>query len=245
MKVRAKVAYDGADFRGFQRQANARTVQGEVESAVGRVCGTAARVIGAGRTDTGVHATGQVIGFEATWGRALDELGRALNANLPDDVAVRDLAACDADFHPRFSARSRVYVYSAYVGAVREPLRRRYAWQLEAEPDLAAMNEAGQALLGRHDFAAFGSAPSGDVGETTVRDVLRAEWRRSELGLAFEVEANAFLYRMVRRMVMLLVRVGQGRVAPAEVRAILESRDAGRIKGLAPACGLCLVDVKY
>ncbi|GIV83700.1 MAG: tRNA pseudouridine synthase A [Candidatus Roseilinea sp.] len=247
LKVRAKVAYDGTDFVGFQRQAarRGRTVQGELETALAKVCRSRVAVVGAGRTDAGVHATGQVIAFETDWKHSLDALGRALNATLPEDVAIYDLAPCEAGFHPRYSAKSRTYVYTAYVSEVRQPLLRRFAWQLEQRPDIAAMNAAAQQLIGWHDFAAFGSPPSGRPGETTVRQVLRAEWQASDERLRFTIEANAFLFRMVRRIVMALVRVGRGEYGPDEFREMLESRDAQRIQGLAPACGLCLVEVKY
>lgn len=247
MRIRAKVAYDGTDFVGFQRQAaqRGRTVQGELETALEKVCQSRIAVVGAGRTDAGVHATGQVIAFEVDWKHPLDVLGRALNATLPEDVAVRDLEPCEAGFHPRFSAKSRTYVYTAYVSEVRDPLLRRFAWQLEQRPDVAVMNEAARRLIGLHDFAAFGSAPSGRAEETTVREVLRADWQTAEERLWFTIEANAFLFRMVRRIVMALVRVGRGEYGPDEIENMLESGDAQRIKGLAPACGLCLVDVKY
>jgi tRNA pseudouridine38-40 synthase len=246
MKVRAKVAYDGTEFFGFQRQANARTVQGEIETALEKVTGRQTGVMGAGRTDAGVHATGQVIAFEADWRHGMDALTKALNITLPEDVAVRELAECSADFHPRFDAQSRTYEYTVLVSEVKQPLLRRTTWQLERKPDLAAMNSASAQLIGPHDFAAFGSAPSGREEETTVRDVLRAGWRESGCGaLVFTIEANAFLFRMVRRLVLALVRVGQGQMSADELKNILESRDAQRIKGLAPACGLCLVDVKY
>lgn len=245
MKVCAKVVYDGTEFAGFQKQANARTVQGELEAALEKVCGGRMIVTGAGRTDAGVHASGQVISFEAIWAHSLDKLERATNVNLPEDVAVRELRECAADFHPRFSAKSRTYEYSAFVSATRDPLRRRFAWHLEHLPDVRQMNEAAAALLGSHDFAAFGSAPSGRPDETTRRDLYRAEWRQQDDTLIFGIEANAFLYRMVRRIVLALIRVGRGQMTPAQLREILESRDAQRMKGLAPACGLCLVNVKY
>lgn len=247
MRVRAKVAYDGTDFVGFQRQAaqRGRTVQGELEAALEKLCQSRVAVIGAGRTDAGVHATGQVIAFEVNWKHSLDALGRALNATLPQDVAVRDLEPCEAGFHPRFSARSRTYVYTAYVSEVRHPLLRRFAWQLEQWPDISAMNEAAHRLIGTHDFAAFGSPPSQRPEETTVREVLRADWQAADNRLWFTIEANAFLFRMVRRIVMALVRVGRGEYGLNEIEYMLESGDAQRIKGLAPACGLCLVDVKY
>ena len=246
MKVRAKVAYDGTEFFGFQRQANARTVQGEIETALEKVTGRQTGVVGAGRTDAGVHATGQVIAFEVDWRHSMDALTKALNITLPEDVAVRDLVECSADFHPRFDAQSRTYEYTALICEVKQPLMRRIAWQLERQPDLALMNSAAAQLIGTHDFAAFGSAPSGREEETTLRNVLKAEWRDNGSGvLVFTIEANAFLFRMVRRLVLALMRVGQGQLSAEALMDILESRDAQRIKGLAPACGLCLVDVKY
>ncbi len=251
MKIRATVAYDGTEFAGFQKQANARTVQGELERALEKVCERRVTLNGAGRTDAGVHASGQVIAFEADWAHSLDTLARALNANLPDDVAVRAVSECEAEFHPRFSAKSRTYEYSAYASETRDPLKRRFAWQLEhgTLPDVERMNAAAESLIGSHDFAAFGSAPSGKPDETTVRELIRAEWkgkRKNENdALTFTIEANAFLYRMVRKIVMALVQVGRGQISPDQVREILQSKDAQRLKGLAPACGLCLVEVKY
>ena len=247
LKIRAQVAYDGTDFVGFQRQPNGhgRTVQGELEAALAEVCGIRCAVVGAGRTDAGVHATGQVVAFEVNWRHSLDALQRALNAALPDDVAINALAVCERDFHPRYSAKSRTYEYTAYVSAVRRPMLRRFAWQLERAPDLQAMNEAAHMLVGVHDFAAFGSPPSGRPEESTVREVFRAGWQDLGDCLRFTIEANAFLFRMVRRIVMALVRVGWHEYAPEEIGHILERKDAQRVKGLAPACGLCLVEVKY
>jgi tRNA pseudouridine38-40 synthase len=250
VRIRAKAAYDGTDFLGFQKQAgDARTVQGEIETALGKVIGQHVAVLAAGRTDTGVHATGQVIVFDVDWAHSLDALKRAINVNLPEDVAVRELVECEPGFHPRYSAVSRMYEYSAYVDDVRQPLMRRFAWLMERAPDVALMNEAAGALIGEHDFAAFGTPPSARPDETTVRKVMRADWRWTNMQaqdrLVFTIEANAFLFRMVRRIVIALARVGFGQISPDELREILGSKDAQRIKGLAPACGLCLVDVKY
>lgn len=250
MRIRAKAAYDGTEFLGFQKQAgDARTVQGEIETALGKVTGQYIAVLAAGRTDTGVHATGQVIAFDANWAHSLDALTRAINFNLPEDVAVRELVECEPGFHPRHSAVSRTYEYSAYVDDVRQPLLWRFAWLIERAPDVALMNEAAGALIGRHDFAAFGTPPSARPDETTVRQVMQANWRwtneQARDRLVFTIEANAFLFRMVRRIVIALARVGFGQISPDELREILQSKDAQRIKGLAPACGLCLVDVKY
>lgn len=242
MRLRATVAYDGTDFHGFQRQANARSVQGELEAALERICGRQVAVTGAGRTDAGVHATGQVIAFDAPWQHTLDELQRAMNSALPEDVAVTDLRECEPEFHPRFSARSRVYEYRVTETPTRQPLTRRYEWQIDRRLDAAAIVRAAGWLVGTHDFAAFGTAPQGDG---TVRTVMRAEWAGSAGVWRFTIEANAFLFRMVRRIVATLVRAGSGQIDPDEVRDILASGDARRVKGAAPARGLCLTQVNY
>ena len=245
MKIRATVSYDGTQFGGFQRQTNARSVQGEIEAALEKISGKPVGIVGAGRTDAGVHATGQVVAFSLDWTHGLEALTKAINANLPLDVAVRELAECDEKFHPRFDAVSRRYEYTIAMCVVRKPMLRLYAWQLEHDLDVVKMNEAAWYLIGQHDFAAFGSATS---GESTVREMIRAEWRVIEqepVLLKFNIEANGFLFRMVRRIVATLVRVGQGKIGPDEVREILVSRDGNQAKGTAPACGLSLVEVKY
>ena len=240
MKFRATVAYDGSAFYGFQSQAGVRTVQGELERALTEIAGHEAGVIGAGRTDTGVHATGQVAAFSLEWRHPTVELARAVNHRLPADVAVLDVAECPESFHPRFSAVSRTYEYAVVV-ADAHPLLNRYAWLVSRTPDL---------LVGDADYAAFGSAPSGEI---TRRQVLRAEWRSGDVkaGLGawpafkFTIEANAFLYRMVRRMVRTLMRAGNGELSADDVSEILKSGDPQRVAGMAPAAGLCLVEVKY
>ena len=245
MRLRATVAYDGTEYHGFQRQANARSVQNVLEEALSITCEEPVSVAGAGRTDTGVHATGQVVAFEANWTHELVELQRAVNVRLPEDVSVLDLATCEAGFHPRYSASSRIYEYTIVIGPVRQPLARRYAWQLWTPLDVRCMNEAARRLIGEHDFAAFGTPPQGDV---TVRNVMRAEWRIMAdrwPELVFTIEANAFLFRMVRRIVKALAQVGLGQLSAEDVSDILASKDSQRVKGIAPACGLCLVKVTY
>lgn len=242
MRLRATVAYDGTGFSGFQRQTSVRSVQGELETAFERVCRQSVTVLGAGRTDAGVHATGQVIACDADWKHTLPELQRALNSVLPNDVAVSDVAECHATFHPRYSARSRVYEYQVLVAPVRRPVQRLYAWQIGYELDVDRMGEAAGVLVGEHDFVAFGSAPQGDV---TVRRVFSATWNRDGMLFRFTIEANAFLFRMVRRTVAVLVRAGSGQITASDVADILASKDPRRVKGVAPACGLCLVNVNY
>ena len=241
-RYRAVVEYDGTDFRGFQVQASGRTVQGEIEKSLQQVTQSVLRIEGAGRTDAGVHATGQVIAFNAVWKHSLVELQRALNANLPDDIVISYLKIADPAFHPRFSALNRSYHYTIINQPWVNVMRRRYAYHVRKPLDITAMNKASQFLVDVHDFASFGKPPQ---GENTVRHVTRAEWTANDNLLIFEITANAFLYHMVRTIVGTLVRVGLGQLAANEIDTILKARDLMRSAPAAPAHGLCLVQVTY
>jgi tRNA pseudouridine38-40 synthase len=242
----AKVEYDGTDFFGFQIQASERTVQGELERALEVVAGVKTRVVGAGRTDRGVHARGQVISFEVMWRHSLSDLQRALNAVLSADVVVLELGLAPEGFHPRFSARRRAYRYTILNRRWPSALERRTAWHVTQELDVPRMADAGHCLVGTHDFATFGQAPAhGAEGENTVRTVFRADWLASGSQLLFDIEANAFLYRMVRSIVGTLVLVGWGQVSSREYKEMLLSRDRSLVKQVAPAHGLCLMRVDY
>ncbi|MGD9315426.1 MAG: tRNA pseudouridine(38-40) synthase TruA [Anaerolineae bacterium] len=238
----AKVEYDGTDFYGFQIQARERTVQGEIERALEGVTGVKTRVLGAGRTDRGVHARGQIVGFEVRWRHTLDELHRALNAVLAADVAVLEMDLAPEGFHPRFSARRRMYRYTILHRPWRSPLERRSAWHVTQKPDVDRMARASRSLVGTHDFATFGRPPQ---GENTMRTVYRAKWKTCGSRFLFEIEANAFLYRMVRNIVGMLVQVGWGQVSAQEFAVLLQARDRSLVKQVAPAHGLCLMRVDY
>ncbi|MBC8447842.1 MAG: tRNA pseudouridine(38-40) synthase TruA [Chloroflexi bacterium] len=241
-RYRATVEYDGSDYYGFQIQADQPTIQGALEQALADTAGEAVRVAGAGRTDTGVHALGQVIGFRLAWRHSLDDLQRALNARLPEGIVIRELAPAEEGFHPRFSARSRVYRYTVLNQPLRSPLARRFAHQLAGSLDLLAMNAAAASLLGGHDFATFGNPPQ---GENTVREVMRAVWTQAGNTFFFDIEANAFLRRMVRTVVSALLLIGQGGMEAESMAALLAARDRSQAPPPAPACGLCLMQVKY
>ena len=231
------LAYDGTDFFGSQRQANRRTVQGEFEKALSKLGWTGRSVLMSGRTDTGVHATGQVV--------------KALNATLPTDMAVQKVCMVNADFHPRFDAISRCYRYRLFSQPVRNPIRERFAWRVTSEMNRELLAETARLFLGTHDFAAFGS-PTSSTG-STVRTVMNASWtqaRDANDEWHFEVRADAFLYRMVRRLVFVQVAVAQGKVsAEAIANALAKPVPAGTRSeipaGLAPAHGLTLVEVTY
>jgi tRNA pseudouridine38-40 synthase len=242
MRVRAVVAYDGTDYGGFQRQTNAPTVQATLEATLAQVTQETVTVLSAGRTDAGVHAAGQVVAFDTGWRHGLDDLWRALNAVLPADIAVLGVEEAASDFHPRYDARSRRYRYMLYNAPVRWPLARQHSLYVAAPLDVAAMQRAAQSLVGEHDFAAFGQPPKGEV---TVRRVLAAAWDGEPPWLNFDIEANAFLYRMVRSIVGTLLQVGRGAMSVEGFVAVLASCDRSQAGPTAPPHGLCLMEVKY
>jgi tRNA pseudouridine38-40 synthase len=249
VRYRATVAYDGARYNGFQRQASGiPTVQLALEEAIAEVTGQQVTVLGAGRTDTGVHAAGQVIAFDVGWKHSSDALINAINAVLPDDIALQDLtmlgevAEGSQGFHPRFSATARVYSYTVYPARQRNPLLRGRVWHVSAALDVDAMRKAGALLIGVHDFAAFGKPTQGEV---TVRRLVRSEWIEDTPLLVYYVEANGFLKHMVRRMVGALVAVGRGSPTVDEFEAIFHSRKISWGIKLAPPQGLVLEQVKY
>jgi tRNA pseudouridine38-40 synthase len=234
-RFRATVEYDGTEFAGFQSQRNARTVQGELEAALSRLTGGERQpVVGAGRTDAGVHATGQVIAFTYPGSLSVEALTDALNGTLPPDVAVRDLRRAPAGFHPRHAARYREYRYSIWNGP-RSPLRERTALWVRQELDVAAMARAATAFEGRHDFSAFGGADP-----QPVRNVHRLRVRRDGSLVTIDVRADAFLRGMVRRIVATLLAVGKGRLEPSAVPGLLADGRPALRGAAAPARGLCL-----
>lgn len=254
-------AYDGSDYLGFQVQAEGLTIQGELERALGKFSEPVGRIAGAGRTDAGVHANGQVIAVRTRWRHDLPQLQRAWNAHLPRSICVRRIALAPEGFHPRFSALERTYRYRVVVGGAEErslsldrsPLTDRYAWYEPGRLAVGRMEEAGAYLLGEHDFASFGQPTQ---GESTVRRVTAIGWQEENSSLppwdeypgrrlALTISANGFLRQMVRSIVGTLLEVGRGRRHPAEVKEILEARDRSLAAPPAPACGLTLERVAY
>lgn len=244
VRFRATVEYDGTDFYGWQIQPDVRTVQGELEARLARLTNRKTRVHSAGRTDAGVHAVGQEAAFDAPDRWDAREMGRALDATLPDDVRVARVRAAEPDFHPRFDASARRYEYFLATGpAARTPLRRRRVWAVEEDVDVEILRTATEAVPGRRSFAAF--AKSGQPGRGTVCRVREAAWKRTALGdLRFRVVADRFLHHMVRYLVKTLVQAATGHRGPDEVAALLAGGDA-RPPGPAPAAGLYLTGVRY
>ena len=237
------LAYDGTDFFGYQRQGSARTVQSVVEAALRELGWPGGSLLAAGRTDTGVHALGQVIAFELGWQHSCQELLAALNAHLPQDVAAQAVQEALAGFHPRYAAAARRYRYRIFCSPIRHPLRERYAWRVWPQPELGRLQQSARLLVGKHDFAAFGTPPR--TGGSTVRMVTQVAWTAQEDELIFEIVANAFLYHMARRLVFVQVARAQGRLDEDIVLRCLESPAPQPVQGLAPPQGLALVEVVY
>lgn len=241
---KSKIAYDGTEFHGFQRQAEGlRTVQATLEAALRQIGWNGSSLRAAGRTDAGVHARGQVIAFSFEWRHPAGDLTRALNANLPPDVAAWHTEPAPEGFDPRFEARRRRYRYRVITAPYRDPLRERYAWRIWPEPDWGRMAETADHYLGRRDFGAFGSAPI--EGGHTIREIYESAWESGEEAASFVIAGDAFLYRMVRRLVAAAIDVGLGRVEIDEVLACLSNPGQHWQASLAPSYGLCLEAVEF
>jgi tRNA pseudouridine38-40 synthase len=242
------LAYDGTGFFGSQRQSSKRTVQGELEKALCKLGWAGRSVIMAGRTDTGVHATGQVASVDLEWSHSDEELVRALSSALPSDLAVHQARMVHATFHPRFDSLSRRYRYKLFCKPLRHPIRERFAWRVWPSISSDVLSKTAKLFLGTHDFSAFGSPTTPRGG--TVRTVMKAEWSQSREAndeWHFDVQADAFLYRMVRRLVFVQVAAAQGRMSAEAIPASLGTQISAQNlpAGLAPAHGLTLVEVTY
>ena len=246
MRYRATLAYDGTAYQGFQRQAgDIPTIQGAVEQAIASASGQQITISGAGRTDTGVHASGQVIGFDLEWKHDVQALLRAINSHLPLDIALQDIRQ-QLDFHPRYDAISRLYRYRVLVTVQRQPLLRERVWQVKNELDGGMMEQAAKLFLGEKDFGALGRPTQGEV---TIRTVFRSEWvsQHDQFGTlwTYTVEANGFLQHMVRRMVAMLVQVGQQRMTVKRFEDLLNRAQLVEALAIAPPQGLTLEVVRY
>ena len=245
--IKLILAYDGTAYAGWQVQSGQRTVQETLEAVLAKVTGQTVRVLASGRTDAGVHAWGQVVAFRTESRLAPEVLRRALNAELPRDIAVLEAAEVPEGFHATLDARRKRYRYVIDNGPVRDVFRRRYAWHYPAPLDAAAMDRAARCLAGTHDFSSFQS--SGSERKTSVRTVFDARVRRgegAESGLILiEIEADGFLYKMVRAIVGSLVRIGRGARPESWLAEVLAAGDRRAAGPTAPPHGLFLVDVEY
>jgi tRNA pseudouridine38-40 synthase len=238
------IAYRGTEFSGWQRQTAKRTVQGCIEDALEKIWGVKISLQGSGRTDTGVHALGQVASFNAPRRHAAVDLLRALNANLPRDVRIVKCRLVSPAFHARFDAKGKTYRYLIWNRLVQDPFTLDTHYHVPRPLDLPAMRRAARLLLGQHDFASFTSNP-GYERESTVRTMRRVSVVRDGTALVFHFTADGFLYRMVRNLVGALVKVALGKITVDDFGKILKARSRSAAPETAPACGLYLMNVTY
>lgn len=243
MRVKLTISYDGTNYCGWQVQPSGKTVQEQLEKAVFSATGESVRVTGSGRTDSGVHARGQVAHFDTQSTIPAEKFYKALNVFLPQDVRVLDSCKAQEDFHACNSAKKKTYEYSFYLSQVDLPLKDRYAVRLEKLPDLEKIKTVANAFLGEHDFKAF--CASGSGAKTTVRTIYNIDVQQGKEQLVFSITGNGFLYNMVRILVGTLLEVGYGRINEEQILEMLKtgSRSLGG-KTLA-AKGLCLQSVEY
>lgn len=238
------IEYDGTEFAGFQLQGQGeRTIQGTLEGAIERLSGAFSRVHGAGRTDAGVHAVGQIVHFDSEWAVPAQKLALALNGALPRDLVVKSAGEAEPRFHARYSATARIYRYVVLNRVAPSALLGRFALHIRDPLNVAAMREAAAELVGTYDFAAFGQPDA--PGKSTIRRVARVDVRSFRDCVLITVRGNAFLRSMVRAFVGTLIPVGLGKLTPADVRRLRESGDRAQCPPIAPAHGLCLVRVEY
>ena len=240
------IAYDGTNYAGWQRQLGVDTIQARVEAAVAEIEGNHVTVHGAGRTDSGVHALGQVASFEIKHGITVSALRRALNAKLPEDIRVRDVETVSRLFHARFNARRKSYRYRINWATVPNPMEYRFAWHIGDALDLTVMRQAAVGLIGRHDFESFQTATTGAEVKTTIRTIFAIEIRvNPDRIVTIDVVGDGFLRYMVRTIVGTLVEVGFGRREANDMPDVLLAKSRDLAGPTAPARGLCLVSVDY
>ncbi|MFC1964549.1 tRNA pseudouridine(38-40) synthase TruA [Chloroflexota bacterium] len=242
-KIALVVEYDGTHYHGFQLQADLPTVQGEIEEALWKLTGERVRVMAASRTDAGVHAEGQVVGFRTISSLPPQTFVKGLDHYLPGDIAVKEAFRVGASIDIRRKALSREYHYYILNSQTRSPIRQGFSYLVAGHLDIGSMNQACQALIGEHDFVSF--ATDIEIGENTTRNIYIAEMKKNGDLIIFKIVAGSFLRHQVRNTVGALIKVGLGKMTVDEFRSIVEARRPGRAGPTAPAHGLCLMRVNY
>jgi tRNA pseudouridine38-40 synthase len=240
---RLAIEYDGTDFHGWQVQPGPRTVQGILARALEKQVGEPVKLIGAGRTDAGVHAIGQTASFTAGTALTADAVARGTNSLLPSDVCIMDAVEVDLDFDARRSCTGRTYRYT--IIDRRSPLRERYAAVIKYKPKLDPMREAAEALIGERDFTSFAVKNGRDGGPSAICKLTTARWSVENDCIRFEVRADRFLRGMVRALVGTMLEVGRGRFGPERMEDILRAKDRTQAGPAAPPQGLCLARTEY
>lgn len=243
-QIKLVIEYDGTNYHGWQRQPHVRTIQEVITEKISQMTGEQVALLGAGRTDAGAHAWGQVACFKTNSQIPLAAFFRGLNSLLPPDIVIKSVAEVDENFHPQFSARSKVYQYVILNQKTSSAIHRHFVWHVPFALDVPTMQKAADCLVGRRDFSSFQAAD--DEPTRPVREIFRAQWSMRDGGfLDFFIEADGFLKHMVRNIVGTLVEVGKGKISVGDFQKIIEAKDR-RLAGMtAPARGLFLVAIKY
>jgi tRNA pseudouridine38-40 synthase len=241
--IKLILSYDGLNYSGWQNQPGKHTIQGLLQQALGDLTGTFIKINGASRTDTGVSALGQVANFLTDSPIPTENFVKALNHRLPRDIVIAEAIAVDRNFDASGSAKSKLYRYTIFTGKKRNVLKTRNCWHRPAPLDIAAMDAAAKMLLGTKDFKSFASAA--DKRENSVRTVIRCEVKQEDDWVYIDIEADRFLYNMVRNIVGTLVEIGRGKWKPEKIIEILDAKDRKAAGPIAPAQGLCLMWIKY
>ena len=242
--IKIIIEYEGSNYFGWQKQPEGPTIQETIENALEKITGESIALLGSGRTDSGVHARGQVASFKTESHIKATEFQMGLNSTLPKDITILDAQEVDPDFHAQFSTRSKVYNYQILNRTHPSALLRKRSWYIPAPLDIDQMKKSAEYLIGEHDFKAF--AQSGTEVRTTLRTVLRAHIEQKDNNIIeFNIEATGFLKRMVRLITGTMVQVGKGRITPLDFSKILDSGEKTKFVYAAPAHGLYLQEVKY
>lgn len=243
MRVKLTISYEGTNYCGWQIQKNAVTVEQKVEEACRKLFSREIKLIGASRTDTGVHALGQVVVFEVETSIPVDRIPYAINAQLPNDIVVRDAIVVEDDFHPRYNAINKTYEYRIHNADFPLPQNNRYCYFYHKKLDIIKMREAAGYFVGKHDFKAFCSA--GSSVKTTVREIYMCEISFEDEVIVIRINGNGFLYNMVRIIAGTLIEIGTGKRCPDDIIDIINSKDRSKAGVTAPAKGLTLISINY
>jgi tRNA pseudouridine38-40 synthase len=241
--IKLTISYDGLNYSGWQNQPGKHTIQGLLQQSLGELTGTFIKINGASRTDAGVSALGQVANFLIDSPIPTENFVKALNHRLPRDIVVTEAVEVDRDFDASGSAKSKLYRYTIFTGKKRNVLKTRNCWHRPAPLDIAVMDAAAKMLLGKKDFKSFASAA--DKRENSVRTVMQCQVTQEDKWVYIDIEADRFLYNMVRNIVGTLVEIGRGKWMPEKINEILDAKDRTAAGPLAPPQGLCLMWIKY
>lgn len=242
--IKLTIEYDGTNYIGWQIQPKGETIQGVIEERLKKITSEDVHLIGAGRTDSGVHAHGQVANFKTNSNIDIFSLQKALNSLLPEDIVIKKVEEVDLGFNARKHAKTKVYEYRILNRETPSVFLRRFTWHIPYRLNLREIKKATELIIGEHDFSSFRS--SGSTAKNSIRKIFRAEWKRGSDGMIlFEIEANGFLKQMVRAIVGSLIEVGRGKIDIETFKKILKSKDRRKAGPTAPANALILKEVKY